>query len=142
VPVYFWIVAAVVLAAAEIFTQTFVLLMFAVGALAAAGVGAVGGNFGLQLFSFLVVTVASLFVVRPVIKRFMHASAEPSAMGVEAIEGSSAVVLERVDQDHGLIKIDGELWTARPYESAQVFEPGDRVRVIEIRGATALVWKE
>jgi membrane protein implicated in regulation of membrane protease activity len=49
-PIYFWIVAAVVLAAAEIFTQTFVLLMFALGALVAAGVGAVGGNFGLQLF--------------------------------------------------------------------------------------------
>ena len=138
----FWIIAAVVLAAAEIFTQTFVLLMFALGALVAAGVGAVGGNLGVQLFAFLVVTVASLFLVRPIIKRFMHVSAEPSAMGIEAIEGSSAVVLERVDLDHGLIKIDGEMWTARPYEAAHVFEPGDRVRVIEIRGATALVWKE
>ena len=44
--------------------------------------------------------------------------------------------------DHGLIKIDGELWSARPYDASQTFDPGERVRVIEVRGATALVWKE
>jgi membrane protein implicated in regulation of membrane protease activity len=63
-------------------------------------------------------------------------------MGLQAIEGAAGLVLEKIDTDHGLIKIDGELWTARPYDATQVFDAGDHVRVIEIRGATALVWKE
>ncbi len=63
-------------------------------------------------------------------------------MGLEAIEGSSRLVLEQVDVDHGLVKIDGELWSARPYDATQIFAAGERVRVIEVKGATALVWRD
>ena len=59
-----------------------------------------------------------------------------------AIEGSTGLVLERVDSDHGMIKIEGELWTARAYDATEVFQPGERVRVIEVKGATAMVWRE
>ena len=37
------------------------------------------------------------------------------------------------------MKIDGEVWTARAFDEDEVIEPGTRVHVIEIRGATALV---
>jgi membrane protein implicated in regulation of membrane protease activity len=63
-------------------------------------------------------------------------------MGLEAIEGAEGLVLERVDVDRGLVKIGGEMWSARSYDATQVFEPGTRVRVIEVKGATALVWRE
>jgi membrane protein implicated in regulation of membrane protease activity len=49
------------------------------------------------------------------------------------------VVLERVDADAGCVKIGGEVWTARPYDEDAVFEPGTRVDVMKIQGATALV---
>ena len=41
-----------------------------------------------------------------------------------------------------MVKIGGELWSARPYDVRQTFAEGTLVRVVEIRGATALVWKE
>ena len=63
-------------------------------------------------------------------------------MGVEAIEGTEATVIEQVAEGRGMVKIDGELWRARPYDATQVFEAGARVRVIEVKGATALVWKD
>jgi membrane protein implicated in regulation of membrane protease activity len=34
------------------------------------------------------------------------------------------------------------LWSARAYDATQVFEPGDRVRVIEVKGVTAMVWRD
>jgi membrane protein implicated in regulation of membrane protease activity len=37
------------------------------------------------------------------------------------------------------VKLDGEIWTARAYDDDEVIEPGKRVQVLEIRGATALV---
>ena len=48
-------------------------------------------------------------------------------------------MLERVSEDQGSVRLDGEVWTARPYDEDQVFEAGARVQVLEIRGATALV---
>ena len=37
------------------------------------------------------------------------------------------------------MKIEGEVWTARSFDEDQTFDPGERVEVVEIRGATALV---
>jgi membrane protein implicated in regulation of membrane protease activity len=53
-------------------------------------------------------------------------------------------VLERIDTDAGVgcVRLDGEVWTARSYDEDRVFEPGPRVQVLEIRGATALVDEE
>jgi membrane protein implicated in regulation of membrane protease activity len=48
-------------------------------------------------------------------------------------------VVQRVDADNGQVKIGGEVWTARPYDESDVFEPGSRVDVMKIEGATALV---
>ena len=39
----------------------------------------------------------------------------------------------------GTVKLEGETWTARAYDEDRAFEPGTRVQVIEIRGATAFV---
>jgi membrane protein implicated in regulation of membrane protease activity len=55
--------------------------------------------------------------------------------------GAKAVVLERVDLNGGQVKIGGEVWTARAYDEAQVIEPGARVDVVKIEGATALVYE-
>jgi membrane protein implicated in regulation of membrane protease activity len=140
----FWIVLGVVLAVAEIFTATLFLIMFAVGAFAAAGAAALGAPVAIQAVVFAVVSALTVFAARPTIQRHRRSAVETGdqPFGVEAIEGSTALVLERVDADHGMVKIDGELWTARSYDATQVFAPGQRVRVIQVRGATALVWQD
>lgn len=138
----FWIVLAVVLAAAEIFTGTFVLVMLAIGSVAAAVAAGLDAPGAVQGIIFAAVSALALVGLRPALQKHLHANADSAPMGLEAIEGSAGLVLERVDMDHGLIKIEGELWSARPYDASQTFETGERVRVIEVRGATALVWKE
>lgn len=138
----FWIVLAAVLGVAELLTGTFILVMLAAGAVAAAIVAGLDGPVALQGIVFAAVSAAALFGLRPALQGLAHRNAESTSMGLQAIEGASGLVLERVDLDHGLIKIDGELWTARPYDATETFDKGERVRVIEIRGATALVWKE
>jgi membrane protein implicated in regulation of membrane protease activity len=138
----FWIVLAAVLGVAELVTGTFILVMLAAGAIAAAIVAGLDGPAAVQGIVFALVSAAALFGLRPALTRHIHRNADPTPMGLQAIEGSAGLVLEKVDADHGLIKIDGEVWTARPYDVTQSFDQGDHVRVIEIRGATALVWKE
>lgn len=138
-----WIVVGVVLAVAEIFTTTLFLIMFAVGAFAAAGAAALGAPVEIQAVVFAVVSALTLLGARPALRRRTTlTSTEDRAFGVGAIEGNTALVLERVDADNGLVKIDGELWQARSYDATQVFAPGDRVQVIQVRGATAQVWRD
>ncbi|MEU0552439.1 NfeD family protein [Dactylosporangium maewongense] len=137
-----WIVVGAALLAAEIFTTTFILLMFAIGAFAAAGAAALGAGVPVQAAVFAAGSALSFLAVRPTLKRYMRRDVRDMQMGVEALEGSTALVIEAVDHDSGQIKIDGELWRARPYDATQTFAIGERVRVIEIKGATAMVWKD
>jgi membrane protein implicated in regulation of membrane protease activity len=55
--------------------------------------------------------------------------------------GQTGMVLERIANDEGVgcVRIEGEVWTARAYDEDEVIDPGTRVHVVEIRGATALV---
>lgn len=140
----FWIVLGVVLAVAEIFTTTLFLIMFSVGAFAAAGAAALGAPTAIQALVFAAVSALTVAVVRPAIRRHARPGIGDGgqAFGVAAIEGATALVLEPVDASHGLVKIDGELWSARAYDATQRFAPGERVQVIKVQGATALVWRD
>ncbi|MCW3840864.1 NfeD family protein [Micromonospora yasonensis] len=139
-----WIVLGVVLAVAEIFTTTLFLIMFAAGAFAAAGAAALGAPVALQALVFAVVSALSVAVVRPIIQKHARSALESGEQpfGVEALEGATALVLEPVDAERGLVKIDGELWSARAYDATRSYAAGERVQVIKVRGAIALVWQD
>lgn len=133
-----WVIAASALAGGEILTLGFFLGPIAIAAALAAIVAAVGAPVELQVAVFAVASVASLAFVRPIAKRHMRTPGRLKS-GTAALVGTRAVVLERVDADRGQVKIGGEIWTARAYDEDDVFEPGARVDVMKIEGATALV---
>jgi membrane protein implicated in regulation of membrane protease activity len=139
-----WIVLAIALAIGEAFTATLLIIFFATGALAAAGVAALGAPVLLQVIVFAIVSGLSLTAVRPIVLRHARSALESgeTPIGLEAIEGSHAMVLEEVDADHGMIKIDGELWQARSFDGTEKYLPGERVRVLRVKGATAIVWRD
>jgi membrane protein implicated in regulation of membrane protease activity len=133
-----WAIAAGALAAGEIMTLGLFLGPIAVAAALAAIVAAAGVGVELQVAVFAVAAVASLAVIRPIALRHMRTPGRLRT-GTAALVGTRAVVLERVDADRGQVKIGGEVWTARAYDEDDVFEPGARVDVMKIDGATALV---
>jgi membrane protein implicated in regulation of membrane protease activity len=133
-----WMIAAGALAVGEIFTLGFFMGPVALAAVLAAIVALVGGGAALQWVVFSVAAISSLLVLRPVARRHLHTPAGLRT-GAAALVGARAVVLERVDADTGSVKIGGEIWSARAYDEDQVIEPGTRVEVLKIEGATALV---
>ena len=140
-PALIWLVAALALAGAEALTGDFFLLMLSGGALAATGTSFF---FDWPIWAdgavFLVVSVLLVVLVRPALRRRFTAGTglpEPA----RALEGKSALVLDTVARHAGQVKLDGEVWTARPLNDNDVFEPGDHVTVIRIDGATAVVYK-
>jgi membrane protein implicated in regulation of membrane protease activity len=133
-----WMIAAGVLAIGEIATLGFFLGPVAVAAVAAAIVALVGGGLALQWIVFIVMSLASLLVLRPIATRHLRTPAQLRT-GTAALVGRQAVVLERVDRDGGQVRLAGEVWSARAYDEDEAFEPGARVEVLKIDGATALV---
>jgi len=133
-----WIIAAALLAAGEVATTAFFLGPVALAALLAALLAAVGVGIELQVAAFALASIASLVVIRPIAKRHLS---QPSHLrtGTAALIGERAVTLERIDSGGGTVKLSGEVWSARPYDEDAVIEPGTRVEVLSIRGATAFV---
>jgi membrane protein implicated in regulation of membrane protease activity len=137
-PWLFWIIVASVFAVGEIFSLSLFLAPFAGGALVAAVVDGVGGGLTLSLVAFLAVSTALLFALRPVARNHLRTQSRLQT-GTAALVGRTATVLEPVTGEAGCVKLDGETWTARPYDEDARLEPGTRVVVMEIKGATALV---
>ncbi|HKP19930.1 MAG TPA: NfeD family protein [Thermoleophilaceae bacterium] len=133
-----WLIAAGVLAVGEIATMGFFLGPIAVAATLAAIIAAAGAGLAVQWVVFIAASLATLLVLRPIARRHLRT---PAALrtGTAALVGSTATVLERVDRDGGQVKLGGEVWSARSYDDDDSFEPGTRVEVMKIDGATALV---
>ncbi|WP_084964497.1 NfeD family protein [Thermoactinospora rubra] len=134
-----WIVLAVVLGIAEIFTLTAALGLLGGAALLTAAAAAIGLPIPLQLLVFALSSAAGLVVVRPIAMR--HIRQPPiQRFGVEALVGKPAYVVREVTAHDGRVRIGGEEWSARAYDETLVIPPGTTVDVIEIEGATALVY--
>ncbi|HEX3432721.1 MAG TPA: NfeD family protein [Solirubrobacteraceae bacterium] len=136
-----WLISACVLGVGEMHQGGFYLAPFAVGAGLAAVAGLVGLGALASAIVFLAVSALVFATLRPIAQR--HRRIPPSIRtGAEALVGRPALVLERIANQEGVgcVKIDGgEVWTARSYDEHEVIPAGERVEVVEIRGATALV---
>jgi membrane protein implicated in regulation of membrane protease activity len=135
-----WIIVAAVLGVAEIFTLTAALGLLAVAGLAAAGVAALGFGSFAQFATFAVVAVAGLVLVRPLVRRHLGPRPGQHRFGVQALVGRQARVVQEVTGHTGRVRIGGEEWSARAYDDTLVIPPGATVDVIQIEGATALVY--
>jgi membrane protein implicated in regulation of membrane protease activity len=138
-PWVWWLVVALALAVAEVFTTFLVFGMLAIGAGAASLSAYLGWGIIGQSVVFTAMSLALLVLVRPIARRHLQMPPE-TRTGVDALIGRPAVVLERVDAHGGQVKLEGEIWSARAYVHTQVLEPGAGVDVVEIKGATALVY--
>lgn len=134
-----WLVVAVALGVAEFFTLTLAFGLLAAAALVAAIVAGLGGSVLAQFFAFAISGGVGLLIVRPIARRQMsHPS--PVREGSYALVGKKAVVIEEVTGTQGLIKLAGEVWSARALDEDHVIPTGSLVDVMEIEGATAIVY--
>ncbi len=136
-----WLIFALVLAGVEALSGHMFLLMLGGGALAASATSwLTDWPVWADGTVFLIVSILLLVLVRPALRRRLTPAAGV-LMGVKALEGKNALVLDRVGRDQGQVKLDGQVWTARPLNDGDVYEPGESVTVVHIDGATAVVYK-
>jgi membrane protein implicated in regulation of membrane protease activity len=136
-----WAIVAVAFAIGEVLTPgLFWLGPIALAAVLSGVVAAVGLGTGVQLVVFILGSLASLGILRPIARAHLHM---PHALrtGTAALVGARGTIVDRTDAHGGRVKIGGEIWSARTLDESQVIEPGASVDIVKIEGATALVYE-
>ena len=135
----FWVVALVVFLIVEAVTAGLVSIWFVFGSLVALICAALGAAVWLQIFWFVIVSVATLVLTRPLVKRYVDSRSV--ATNADRSIGRAAVVTARIDNlaATGAVKLDGVVWTARSTDDAVAIETGERVTVRAIEGVKLIV---
>lgn len=138
-PWLLWLIAAAVLGVLEAVTPVLIFGMLGVAALVGVVLALLGVPVAFQVLGFVVASIATVGVVRPIVRKYMRPKLSERS-GIDRLVGQDAEVIQRVDARGGQVKLAGELWSARAFDPTLVLEPGSTVQVIEIDGATALVY--
>ena len=135
----FWVAALVVFLIVEAVTAGLVSIWFVFGSLVALICAALGAAVWLQIFWFVIVSVATLVLTRPLVKRYVDSRSV--ATNADRSIGRAAVVTERIDNlaGAGAVKLDGVVWTARSTDDAVAIETGEHVTVRAIEGVKLIV---
>ena len=134
-----WLIVAAVLGVIEIATTTLAFGLLGAAALIAAGAGFVGGDPAVQFGAFVLASGLGLGIARPFAMRHIR---HPPLLrtGTAALVGRTGYVLEEVGPQSGRVRIGGEEWSARSYDETLVIPAGTKVDVLQIEGASALVY--
>lgn len=134
-----WLVAAVALGVVEVLTLDLVLLMFAVGALAAIVSSLLGADVTGQMLTFVVTSTLMLVFLRPYLLRNLRRRMPVAETNAAALVQRQARTVTEVTDRSGLVKLAGEDWSARTETLGATLPPDTLVRVVAIDGATAVV---
>lgn len=122
----------------EAVTVGLVCIWFAAGALIALFAAMLGAQLWLQIVTFLVVSAATLYFTRPLVRRYVNSRVEPT--NADMLIGKECRVTETVDNiaGTGAVYIDGKTWTARS-EDDEVIPEGALVTAKSIDGVKLIV---
>lgn len=137
-----WLGLTLVFVVVEVFTLDLTFLMIAIGSVGGLLSSLFGADWWAQIIIAAVLSLLLLFVVRPPLLKALRKGGEPSLSYVEALLGLEGTVTTRFVDGAGHVKLsNGETWTAKapPLVVDSPLEIGDRIVVVAIEGATAVV---
>ena len=134
----FWLIVMVLFLAVEAVTVGLVCIWFAAGSLIALLAAMCGAQLWLQIVLFLVVSAATLYFTRPLVKRYVNSKVEPT--NADMVIGKECRVTETVDNiaGTGAVYVDGKTWTARS-ENDEIIPEGTLVTAKSIDGVKLIV---
>jgi len=133
-----WFIAFIILLIIELATVNLVTIWFAIGAVAAIISTIFTDSIAIQAIVFGVVSLVSLLITKPLIKKFKGFEVEPT--NSDRVIGKTGEVTKKISSNkYGEVKIFGNTWTATSEEELDV---GQKVKVLSIDGVKLIVKKE
>ena len=139
---FLWLAAMVVLLIIEAGVPGLVSIWFAFGALAALISALFHAPVWLQAVWFLLVSIVSLVLTRPLVKKYVNSRTQPT--NADMVIGKDAVVTEAISNVHakGAVSLAGKTWTARMENEDETAEIDEVVSVVRIEGVKLIVTKK
>lgn len=137
-PVY-WLIALVIFLVIEAATLGLATIWFAGGALVALIAAMCGAGLGIQVASFLVVSLVLLFFTRPLAVRFLNK--DTLKTNVDRVVGMEGVVTEEISNlaGTGKVSLGGNMWTARTENEGGTIPVDAVVTVLRVEGVKLIV---
>lgn len=134
-----WLIAMMVLLAIEGVVPGLISIWFALGALAALISALVGAPLWLQIVWFLLVSVLSLYLTRPFVKKYINSRTQPT--NADMIIGQECIVTEEINNvtGTGAVTVGGKIWTARTEDFSCKAEVGAVMEAVRIEGVKLIV---
>jgi membrane protein implicated in regulation of membrane protease activity len=103
-----------------------------IGAFAAAAVAFFNGSLEWQLFTFSLVSVLSIFLLRPIIKKHLY-DTDDVKTNADALIDRVGTVIKEIDPttNQGRCAIDGDEWQFVLSDAEQSIQVGEKVRVLK-----------
>lgn len=137
-----WVILGISLIVAEIFTLGFVLFWFGIGALVAAFLGYLGFGIGIQFLAFALTSIILTLLSRQIFhNKFLNRSGKDLKTGIDALPGQIGTVTtgSKGSLNSGEVKVYGSIWTAFPEAGEKPLLEGEKVEVVEVKGASIYV---
>jgi len=136
-----WIILGIILTIIEIFTPTFFVLLFGIGAFIAGLASYLEAPLALQWIIFLGVSAFLVLYVRRFYVKYIHRLPSKEA-NVNGYVGRTALVLNDISKNSlgGRVKIEGEIWVAITEEDEPI-KAEELVQIIGVSGTKLIVRK-
>lgn len=137
--IYLWLGIMILTAILEIATMGLTCIWFTAGAAVAWVAALLKAPVWLQIVLFVVVSAVLLYFTRPIVVKFLKVGANKT--NVEAIPGKTGIVTEALHPMEGVgqVKLEGQIWSAKPEDGTSVLEAGTSVTVVAVEGVKLVV---
>jgi len=137
-----WFVLALLFGVIELLSMTLILLWVAVAALATAVLSFGAHSFAVQMSMFVVLSIILLIATRPLVRRWRGASTASFKSNIQQMTGQEGVITTPIKGGRtGVVRVNGETWSARGHSPDDTFVQGERVVVLAVKSSLLIVGK-
>ena len=129
-----WLIIGCVLLIVEMTTASFFTIFFSVAAFLTLFISFFVDNLLIQIIIFCLLSIIGLLKGRKVLERYFNVNHEVKSSNVDALINKVGVVTKKIQpNEYGLVKIDGDIWTAKS-NLEETIEEGQMVIVKDVEG--------
>ena len=137
----FWLILCGLLIIVELCTVSFFAFFPAVGAFIAYITALLDFSLNLQIIVFLATSTLLIVFMKPIIDKLVKVPTKKT--NVDRIISKTGIVIEKIDKFNGtgMVKIDGEVWSALAEKEDEIIEKNSKIKVLEVKGVKVIVTK-
>lgn len=139
--IWFWAIAIIIFSILEAITAQLVSIWFVLGSIGGLITAICGGEIWLQIVIFVAISVITLLVTKPLVKKVVNPKTQKT--NADRCIGETAIVTEEINNisSTGQVKVNGNVWTARS-TNGEVIPTDALVTVDKIDGVKLMVTKK